>query len=144
MMNGRDIMNVTGLLVGTKTVQYRTQFPLNSVWEKCGNTLLQSPSPPSPAAGCGGVHILGLQQPHEVLVEGAGLQVVTNNPHLEDPTPLLVSDHLVLRYLFVEEAQLEGEGRGERGREKRGGERREGEGGIGRKGEGRGGEWRGE
>ena len=50
---------------------------------------------------------------------GVGFQVVTDNPHLEDPTPLLVLSHLVLRYLFIERARLDGEERGERGEEER-------------------------
>ena len=47
---------------------------------------------------------------------GAGLQVVMDNPHLEDPTPLLVSGHLVPRYLFIEGAWLD-----ERGERRAGG-----------------------
>ena len=67
-----------------------------------------------------------------MLVGGAGLQVVTDNPHLEHPTPLLVSGHLVPRYLFIEGARLDGEGREGRGEGKEGrrGEEREGEGGV--------------
>ena len=84
-----------------------------------------------------GVHVLGLQQPHEVLVRGTGLQVVTDNPHLEHPTPLLVSSHLIPRYLFIEGARLDGEEG--RGQERGEGEGEEGRGGMRRGGEGRGG-----
>ena len=81
-----------------------------------------------------------------MLVGRAGLQVVTDNPYLEHPTPLQVSGHLVSCNLFVEGTWLEGK-RGER----RGGEERKERGGEGgewrrveeRKEEGRGGEERG-
>ena len=92
-----------------------------------------------------GVHVLGLQQPHEVLVRGAGLQVVTDNPHLEHPTPLQVSGHLVSSYLLIEGARLDGRGEGREGGDGReGGEGKEGSGrgGEGRQREGRGGRGR--